>query len=181
VLIPGIDDRLTLSALSLLVGFVLARLADRLRAGDQQRVAAKAAALPLLAIGKALRKHRIVLHDALSKDEGALRAYYKLVVELVAPGDLDELGSQVRGGAHLPHRTLETLRNAHDSTSRAQNRHDQLRQTVEVSPTPGSDGEAYRRLVLTASEAVLAGLQHLARLGPTDTRRAITDFIRETQ
>lgn len=180
MLIPGIDDRLMLSALSLLVGFMLARVADRLRAGDQQRDAAKAAALPLLAIAKALEKHRTMLDNALSGNGEALRAYYKLVFELVSPADLDELRSQITGGARLPHKTLEDLRTAHQTASRAQSRHDDLRQTVEVSPTPGSDGEAYRRLVQSADQAALAGLQHLAQIGPADTQRAITDFIRET-
>lgn len=179
MLIPGIDDRLTFSVLSLLIGFALGRLADRLRAGDQRRDAAKAVALPLLAIAKALERHRTMLDDALSRNGESLRAYYKFVVELVPQADLDELGTHVRGSVRLPHQALADLRTAHQSTSRAQGRHDQLRQTLEMSLTPAPEGEAYRRLVLAAGQAVRSGLRHLEGLGPTDTRRAIAEFMRE--
>ncbi len=174
------DDRLTLSLLSLLVGFALGRLADRLRAGDRQRDAARALALPLLAIAKALKKHSTMLDDALSRNGESLRAYYKFVAELVPQADLEEFDKQVRGSVRLPHQALADLRTAHDNTSRAQSRHDQLRQTLEMSLNPASEGEAYRRLVVSAREAVGIGLRHLEQFGPTDTRRAIADFMRET-
>ena len=161
MLIPGIDDRLTFSVLSLLLGFALGRLADRLKTGDQRRNAAKAVALPLLAVAKALKKHCTMLDDALSTNGESLRAYYKFVVELVPQADLDELDTHVRGSVRLPHQALSDLRTAQQNTSRAQSRHDQLRQTLEMSTTPASEGEAYRRLVVSAGQAVRNGLRPL--------------------
>ncbi len=181
MLIPGIDDRVTFSVLSALVVFALGRLAERFKAKDQERHSAKAVALPLLTIAEALEKHCRMLDDALSRNGELLRAYYKFVAELVPQADLDEFGAQVGGSARLPHNVLADLRSAHQSTARASSRHDQIRQTLEMS-TPGApEGEAYRRLLFSARDAVRNGLRRLEDLGPTDTRRAIANFMRESQ
>ncbi len=181
MLIPGIDDRITVSVLSALVVFAIGRLAERLKAKDQEHHSAKAVALPLLTIAEALEKHCRMLDDALSRNGESLRAYYKFVAELVPQADLDEFRAQVGGSARLPHNALADLRSAHQSTARAWNRHEELRNTVEIS-TPGApEGEAYRRLLFSARDAVRKGLRHLEDFGPTDTRRAIANFMREAQ
>ena len=180
MLIPGIDDRLTFLVLGALLGFLLGRLAEWLMAGDQRRDAAKTVALPLLSIAKALHKHCAMIDDALVGSGESLRTYYRSVVELVPQADLDELNGHVRSTLRLPHGALADLRAAHQAASRAQGRHDQLRQTLEMSETLASEGAANRRLILSARQSVRGGLQHIQELGPVDTRRAIADFIRKT-
>jgi hypothetical protein len=111
-LIPGVDDRVTVAILSALLTFTVMRFVDRVRVKDELRQLARATALPLLGVARALESHSRILNELLAADDEKLRAFYRFVLELVPTSDLDEFTSQVKANSKFQHDLLACLRRA---------------------------------------------------------------------
>jgi hypothetical protein len=177
--IQGIDDRVAIAFLTALLTFAITRLVDRVRAREEVRHLARATALPLLGLARALELHSKMLDEALGSDDDKLRGFYKFVVELVPAHDLGEFNAQVRVNSRLPHDVLAGLRQALSSIARAQTRYEQVRQVLEMSGAVRMESEGVGRLVVQARDATRVALEHLRSVSPADTRSEIVHIQRE--
>jgi len=179
--IPGIDDRIVVAILSSLLTFLVTRLLDRVRAGEEVGQVARGIAVPLLRVARALDQNAALFVDALAANDDRLRAFYKLKPELVSSADLSEYSSRVRDNSKLRHELLECLRVALTHLFQVQGRYDDVRQLVEVSSAVRGESEGIGRLVDVARQRTHTALRDLRAVSPSDTRQLIDQFLREHQ